>query len=88
MCPEATIVDLPKEVSVHTYEKHVLLHLLIVLSCSICGLAYVQKVTLDGIAQFVIDCANREERYDVLCDIYGSFTIGQLILFCEVCRVM
>ena len=44
-----------------------------------------QKLTLEGIAQFVIDCQNRDQRYDVLCDIYGSFTIGQLILFCEVC---
>jgi superfamily II DNA/RNA helicase len=43
-----------------------------------------QKITLDGIAQFVIDCSSRDERYDTLCDIYGSFTIGQLILFCEV----
>lgn len=42
-----------------------------------------QELTLDGIAQYCVDCQDSDHRYDVLNDIYGAVSIGQVIIFCE-----
>ncbi|VDN02910.1 unnamed protein product [Thelazia callipaeda] len=38
--------------------------------------------TLSNIKQFYVKCANREEKYQVLMDIYGGLTIASAIIFC------
>eukprot|EP00124_Ichthyophonus_hoferi_P000171 Ihof_evm8s6 gene=Ihof_evmTU8s6 len=42
-----------------------------------------KELTLDGISQYWVDCRDSEHRYEVLNDIYGSVSIGQVIIFCE-----
>jgi len=41
------------------------------------------ELTLDGIKQYWVDCRSAEERYRVLCDLYGAIAVGQVIIFCE-----
>eukprot|EP00124_Ichthyophonus_hoferi_P001009 Ihof_evm4s45 gene=Ihof_evmTU4s45 len=42
-----------------------------------------KELTLDGIRQFWVDCSDSEQRYEVLLDIYGAISVGQVIIFCE-----
>jgi len=42
-----------------------------------------EKLTLDKLAQFYIDCGKDEERYRVLDEIYASFNVGQSIIFVQ-----
>ncbi len=44
-----------------------------------------EQQTLENIRQYKVDCANREEKFRTICDIYGTLTIGQSIIFCHVC---
>ena len=30
-------------------------------------------------------CSNENEKYESLCNIYGTITIGQTMIFCKVC---
>lgn len=43
-----------------------------------------EELSLDNVKQFVVKCATDEEKYDAICAIYGSITIGQSMIFCEV----
>ena len=43
------------------------------------------EVTVDNIRQCYMDCKNEEHKYDVLVSLYHLLTIGQSIIFCQVC---
>ncbi|XP_028930427.1 ATP-dependent RNA helicase DDX25 [Ornithorhynchus anatinus] len=42
-----------------------------------------EELTLDNIRQFYVLCRHRSDKYRALCNIYGSITIGQAIIFCQ-----
>lgn len=42
------------------------------------------ELTLSNIRQYYFVCRSREEKYEALCNIYGSITIGQAMIFCQV----
>eukprot|EP00126_Sphaerothecum_destruens_P001672 Sdes_comp15080_c0_seq1m3873 len=46
-----------------------------------------EELTLDGIKQYVMQCNNEDHKYQVLCDLYGMLSIGQVIIFCHVSRI-
>ncbi|KAH6609521.1 atp-dependent rna helicase dbp5 [Trichoderma cornu-damae] len=39
------------------------------------------ELTVKGISQMFIDCADDNIKYDVLCKLYGLMTIGQSVIF-------
>ncbi|KAI6784357.1 ATP-dependent RNA helicase-like protein [Emericellopsis cladophorae] len=39
------------------------------------------ELTVKGISQMFIDCPNNEEKYTILCRLYGLMTIGQSVIF-------
>ncbi|KFM03309.1 ATP-dependent RNA helicase DDX25, partial [Aptenodytes forsteri] len=43
-----------------------------------------EELTLSNIRQYFFVCRSREEKYRALCNIYGSVTIGQAMIFCQV----
>lgn len=43
------------------------------------------ELTVKGISQMFIDCADDNIKYDVLCKLYGLMTIGQSVIFVKVC---
>ncbi|XP_035753382.1 ATP-dependent RNA helicase DDX25 [Egretta garzetta] len=43
-----------------------------------------EELALSNIRQYFFVCRSREEKYRALCNIYGSITIGQAIIFCQV----
>uniref|UniRef100_A0A8D0GA30 RNA helicase n=1 Tax=Sphenodon punctatus TaxID=8508 RepID=A0A8D0GA30_SPHPU len=45
-----------------------------------------EELTLNNIRQYYFVCENREAKYRALCNLYGSITIGQAIVFCETRR--
>ncbi|XP_008116443.1 ATP-dependent RNA helicase DDX25 [Anolis carolinensis] len=42
-----------------------------------------EELTLDNIRQYYFQCENIEDKYRALCNIYGSITIGQAMIFCQ-----
>ncbi|NXW59987.1 DDX25 helicase, partial [Eurystomus gularis] len=46
-----------------------------------------EELTLTNIRQYFFVCQNREEKYRALCNIYGSITIGQAMIFCQTRRI-
>ncbi|XP_044293625.1 ATP-dependent RNA helicase DDX25 [Varanus komodoensis] len=42
-----------------------------------------EELTLDNIRQYYFECENKEDKYKALCNIYGSITVGQAIIFCQ-----
>lgn len=42
-----------------------------------------EGLSLDGIRQFYVDVENEEWKFDTLCDLYGSLTINQAVIFCN-----
>ncbi|XP_074704905.1 ATP-dependent RNA helicase DDX25-like isoform X2 [Strix aluco] len=44
------------------------------------------ELTLSNIQQYFFMCRSREEKYRALCNIYGSITIGQAMIFCQTRR--
>lgn len=46
-----------------------------------------EELTLSNIRQYFFVCRSREEKYRALCNIYGSVTIGQAMIFCQVKRL-
>ncbi|NXC77515.1 DDX25 helicase, partial [Anhinga anhinga] len=42
-----------------------------------------EELTLGNIRQYFFTCRSREEKYRALCNIYGSITIGQAMIFCQ-----
>lgn len=43
-----------------------------------------EEETLDTIKQFYIVCKEKEDKFTALCNIYGSLTIAQAMIFCHV----
>uniref|UniRef100_A0A8B9QWL8 RNA helicase n=1 Tax=Anas platyrhynchos TaxID=8839 RepID=A0A8B9QWL8_ANAPL len=43
-----------------------------------------EELTLSNIRQYYFMYRNRDEKYEALCNIYGSITIGQAMIFCQV----
>ncbi|NWR79224.1 DDX25 helicase, partial [Centropus unirufus] len=44
------------------------------------------ELTLSNIRQYFFVCESQEEKYKALCNIYGSVTIGQAVVFCQTRR--
>lgn len=42
-----------------------------------------EEETLDTIKQYYVLCNSREEKFQALCNIYGSITIAQAMIFCH-----
>ncbi|XP_062450578.1 ATP-dependent RNA helicase DDX25 isoform X2 [Rhea pennata] len=42
-----------------------------------------EELALSTIRQYYFVCESRVEKYRALCNIYGSITIGQAIIFCQ-----
>ncbi|XP_060106899.1 ATP-dependent RNA helicase DDX25 [Heteronotia binoei] len=45
-----------------------------------------EELTLDNIRQYYFLCENNEDKYKALCNIYGSITVGQAMIFCQTRR--
>ncbi|NXE30590.1 DDX25 helicase, partial [Ardeotis kori] len=45
-----------------------------------------EELTLSNIRQYFFVCRSQEEKYRALCNIYGSVTIGQAMIFCQTRR--
>lgn len=43
------------------------------------------ELTVKGISQMFIDCPDDNDKYDILCKLYGLMTIGQSVIFVKVC---
>ncbi|KAH9906776.1 DEAD-domain-containing protein [Xylariomycetidae sp. FL2044] len=41
----------------------------------------VQELTVKGISQMYMDCTNADEKYKILCKLYGLMNIGSSIIF-------
>ncbi|XP_064424721.1 ATP-dependent RNA helicase DDX19A [Latimeria chalumnae] len=46
-----------------------------------------EELTLDNIKQYYVACENKEQKYRSLCNIYGTITIAQAIIFCQTRRI-
>ncbi|XP_048184966.1 ATP-dependent RNA helicase DDX25 isoform X2 [Corvus hawaiiensis] len=46
-----------------------------------------EELTLSNIRQYFMVCQSSEEQYRALCNLYGSFTIGQVMIFCQTRRL-
>ncbi|KAH7103064.1 DEAD-domain-containing protein [Auriculariales sp. MPI-PUGE-AT-0066] len=42
-----------------------------------------EELSVEGIKQFLLDCKNEAEKFDVLVRLYELLTIGQSIIFCK-----
>ncbi|NP_001080632.1 DEAD-box helicase 19B S homeolog [Xenopus laevis] len=42
-----------------------------------------EEETLDTIKQYYVMCNNRDDKFRALCNIYGSITIAQAMIFCH-----
>lgn len=42
-----------------------------------------EKITLDGIKQFYIDCEKNEYKFETLCDLYSIFSASQTLIYCN-----
>ncbi|NXU47422.1 DDX25 helicase, partial [Turnix velox] len=45
-----------------------------------------EELTLSNIRQYYFLCHGRQEKFRALCNLYGSVTIGQAIVFCQTRR--
>lgn len=43
-----------------------------------------EELTLSNIRQYFMVCQSSDEQYRALCNLYGSFIIGQVMIFCQV----
>lgn len=42
------------------------------------------ELSVEGIKQFYMDCANETAKFKVLVELYNILTIGSSIIFCKV----
>ena len=42
-----------------------------------------ENLTLEGITQYFIALESEQEKYDTLCDLYESISIGQSMIYCS-----
>jgi superfamily II DNA/RNA helicase len=47
-----------------------------------------EELTLEGIAQYFINVERNDYKFDVLCDLYESFSISQSIIYCNSRKVV
>ena len=40
-----------------------------------------QQLTVKGISQMYMDCPSQQDKYDILCKLYGLMTIGSSVIF-------
>lgn len=43
-----------------------------------------EEESLDNITQYYVRCANQQEKYSAVTNIYGTIAVGQAIIFCHV----
>ncbi len=43
-----------------------------------------QELTVKGISQMYMDCPSEQDKYEVLCKLYGLMTIGSSVIFVKV----
>ena len=43
-----------------------------------------QQLTVKGISQMYMDCPSQQDKYDILCKLYGLMTIGSSVIFVKV----
>ncbi|KAL2295871.1 hypothetical protein Nmel_017396 [Mimus melanotis] len=46
-----------------------------------------EELTLSNIRQYFMVCQSLDEQYRALCNLYGSFIIGQVMIFCQTRRL-
>uniref|UniRef100_A0A8C5TCJ5 RNA helicase n=1 Tax=Malurus cyaneus samueli TaxID=2593467 RepID=A0A8C5TCJ5_9PASS len=46
-----------------------------------------EELTLGNIRQYFMVCQSSDEQYRALCNLYCSFTIGQVMIFCQTRRL-
>lgn len=46
-----------------------------------------EELTLANVRQYFLVCRSRDEKYQALCNIYGSLSVGQAMIFCQVNRL-
>ncbi|XP_019746747.1 ATP-dependent RNA helicase DDX19A [Hippocampus comes] len=42
-----------------------------------------EEETLDTIKQFYVLCKSKEDKFSILCNLYGSMTVAQAMIFCH-----
>lgn len=47
-----------------------------------------EEETLDTIKQFYVLCKSKEDKFAILCNLYGSMTVAQAMIFCHVSRTV
>lgn len=47
-----------------------------------------EEETLDTIKQFYVVCKGKEDKFTALCNLYGSLTIAQAMIFCRVSQLI
>ncbi|XP_070561517.1 ATP-dependent RNA helicase DDX19A-like isoform X2 [Ptychodera flava] len=45
-----------------------------------------EEESLANIKQYYIDCRNQQDKFEALCNIYGTISIGQAMIFCHTKR--
>jgi ATP-dependent RNA helicase DDX19/DBP5 len=45
-----------------------------------------QQLTVKGISQMYMDCPSENDKYDILCKLYGLMTIGSSVIFVKASR--
>src|SRR4051812_20661670 len=46
-----------------------------------------QQLTVKGISQMYMDCPSQQDKYDILCKLYGLMTIGSSVIFVKASRL-
>ncbi|XP_061696581.1 ATP-dependent RNA helicase DDX19B-like [Syngnathoides biaculeatus] len=46
-----------------------------------------EEETLDTIKQFYVLCGSKEDKFNILCDLYGSMTVAQAMIFCRTRKI-
>jgi ATP-dependent RNA helicase DDX19/DBP5 len=44
-----------------------------------------EELSVEGIKQFYMDCTSEQQKFEVLVQIYSLLTVGQSIIFVQVC---
>lgn len=47
-----------------------------------------EEETLDTIKQFYVVCKEKEDKFTALCNLYGTLTIAQAMIFCQVSQLL
>lgn len=45
-----------------------------------------EEESLDNIEQYYVQCDDLNSKYKAMANVYGICTVGQMIIFCQVCR--